>query len=154
MKSLTNNHDHKFVSRTKEQQNFLEQENLHYGQMIENAIRRHPMGISEISRQLNISRRTLYNWFEMKNLSLDIIYKIGYVIDYDFLKEFTQNESIELNQLKNQDIMDSPSTLNIKAKNQLDYWMVKYIELLEKFNDRLKYLASHNDHPGNDTNNK
>ena len=152
MKRVTNNDDHKSVSRTKEQQNFLEQLNLHYGKMIENAIRRHPMGISEISRQLNISRRTLYNWFEMKNLTPDIIYKIGFIIDYDFLKELNHNAPREL-KLTNQDIMDFLSTLNIEAKSPTHYWMFKYIELLEKYNDRLKHMASHNSHPGNGINN-
>jgi transcriptional regulator with XRE-family HTH domain len=109
---------------------------INCGQIVEKVVKMDRMSISEISRKLNVSRRTLYNWFETKNLSFDIIEKIGSVIDHDFSEEFP--ETFPLNKrLKNSDL----DMTNIQTKENLSdpiyYWMDKYIKLLERFNEVL-----------------
>jgi transcriptional regulator with XRE-family HTH domain len=106
------------------------------GQIVEKVVKMDRMSISEISRKLNVSRRTLYNWFETKNLSFDIIEKIGLVIDHDFSEEFP--ETFPLNKsLKNGNL----DMTNLQTKENLSdpiyYWMDKYIKLLERFNEVL-----------------
>jgi len=112
------------------------QENVlmrHHGEVIEYFVRRSPMGISAISRELHISRRTLYNWFESKVLSTGIIGQLGSVIDHDFNKEFPDL-------FLNKKLVDSGTSnydqLYGNSKDAI-YWMTKYIELLEAINKNL-----------------
>src|ERR1700754_1762845 len=64
--------------------------NPNFGRIVERVVRRDRMGISELARRLKVSRRTIYNWFEMERLSIDIISKIGFVIGHDFSDEFPE----------------------------------------------------------------
>jgi AcrR family transcriptional regulator len=112
----------------------------HHGEIIEYFVRRSPMGISAISRELNISRRTLYNWFENKVLPDSIIGQLGRVIDHDFNKEFPDL-------FLNKKLIDS-GTSNYdqsygESKDAI-YWMNKYIELLEAINKNLLLKKSDN----------
>lgn len=108
------------------------------GEIVELTIRRNNISISELSRKLNVSRRSIYNWFTQKSLSIDIICKIGEVIKHDFSKDFPEifNQS-----------MDLPDSRDIKSYTAADdyesvnYWRNKYINLLEKHND---FLSHHN----------
>ena len=58
------------------------------GEILERVIRRNHISISELSRKLNVSRRSIYNWFTQERLSRDVIYKIGTVLNHDFSAEF------------------------------------------------------------------
>ncbi|MBB2148457.1 hypothetical protein [Pedobacter gandavensis] len=97
------------------------------------------MGITELSRKLHVSRRTIYNWFDQESLSFDIIFKIGNVINHDFSKEFPddfarlQNEARE----KKQDLMSNEDNSTANYSTAVNYWMNKYIKLLEKYNELL-----------------
>jgi transcriptional regulator with XRE-family HTH domain len=111
---------------------------LHYGQIVERIVRRDHMGISEIARKLNVSRRTLYNWFETKKLSLDVICQIGFVIDHDFSKEFPDAFANRINSV-NVDSGFERLTGKEQPRDATYYWMDKYIKLLEKFNEVLSH---------------
>lgn len=111
---------------------------LHMGEILEHVVRRDRMGISELARRLNVSRRTMYNWFEMDRLSIEIIRRIGLVIGHDFSAEFPEEFA------KKSDYVDGESFTDIQ--NSLDppptavyYWMDRYIKLLEKFNTVLSH---------------
>ncbi|RZL51229.1 MAG: hypothetical protein EOP00_00380 [Pedobacter sp.] len=108
----------------------------HYGHVVEKVVRRAHIGISEIARKLHISRRTLYNWFETKQISIDIIKKIGYVIGHDFSVELPEAFSGEDRRAADQ-YLGMPFS-NIDDKNQsVFYWMERYIKLLENVNQNL-----------------
>jgi transcriptional regulator with XRE-family HTH domain len=111
---------------------------LHYGQIVERIVRRDHMGISEIARKLNVSRRTLYNWFETKKLSLDVICQIGFVIDHDFSKEFPDAFARKINSV-NADSGFERLVGKEQPRDATYYWMDKYIKLLEKFNEVLSH---------------
>lgn len=116
----------------------------HHGEVIEYFVRRSPMGISAISRELHISRRTLYNWFESKVLPDGIIGQLGRVIDHDFNKEFPDS-------FLNKKLIDLETyNYNQLYGNSKDaiYWMNKYIELLEVINKNL--LLKKSDYPMTD----
>jgi AcrR family transcriptional regulator len=109
---------------------------LNYGKIIEKVIRRDSRGISQISRKLNVSRRTLYNWFESEKLDFEIIIKIGLAIGYDFSIEIPDFEEKKKNH-----VHLFPEELT-KAKEHhsttVYYWMEKYISLLERYNTVLR----------------
>lgn len=100
------------------------------GEIVELAVRRRHINISELSRKLEVDRRTLYNWFGQKELPQSIIYKIGKAINYDFSHEFG-GEFDKLNEMpiKTNDVDHN----NQEQTDRAFYWMEKYIDLLEDY---------------------
>ncbi|EDM38351.1 hypothetical protein PBAL39_02012 [Pedobacter sp. BAL39] len=108
-------------------------ESINAGEIVEHAVRRQHVNISELSRRMNVNRRTLYNWFQQKKLHLDVIIAIGQVINYDFSKEFKdefQNSGFNASLPD----FDKPSDVTPAAlQDSKYYWMEKYITLLEDY---------------------
>ena len=105
----------------------------HAGSIIEKAVRRRNVSISSLSRKMNVNRRTLYNWFNKETLPSKIIGQIGKTIKYDFSSDFSNTSAYP--DLKF--IESDPSTISkseISESQAYQYWMIKYIELLEKYN--------------------
>ncbi|QEM02571.1 hypothetical protein DIU31_003205 [Mucilaginibacter rubeus] len=107
----------------------------HRGRTVEYVVRRSPLGISEISRRIGISRRSLYNWFENEKLDINQITQVGAAINYDFSKDFPV-EIYETELSLNEYLEVAPSPANGEI-SPVYYWMEKYIHLLEEFNKRL-----------------
>ena len=115
-----------------------------FGRIVERVVRRDRMGISELARRLKVSRRTIYNWFEMERLSIDIISKIGFVIGHDFSDEFPE----EFANADNHMAGDSVAQIQTEQPNNaIYYWMDRYIKLLEKFNEVLSHEIKDHDNP-------
>lgn len=108
----------------------------HHGHIIEKEVRKANIGISEIARHLHVSRRTLYNWFEIKTVSLDIIIKVGQVIGHDFSTELPEEFSNENINSINHGLIQ-PFDSKGDKKEVLYYWMERYIKLLENVNQNL-----------------
>jgi len=113
---------------------------LHYGAIVEMAVRRKSVNISEISRRMHVNRRSIYNWFQKDFLSIEIICEIGYIIDYDFSKDFPAEFA--------PDGFSNPhhplgykSRKNEAQDYSVHFWMNKYIDLLEKYNNLLMDYA-------------
>ncbi|MCQ6959299.1 helix-turn-helix domain-containing protein [Mucilaginibacter aquariorum] len=124
------------ATESKEQENHGRQD-LNYGRVVERAVRRNAMGISEIARRLGVSRRTLYNWFDIKDLSPDIISKIGFVLDYDFSGDFPE-DFFKGTKASETEVTGSTSrSSGLSPTDPVYYWMSMYIKLLENFNERL-----------------
>ena len=104
----------------------------HAGLIVEKAVRRHHLSISTISRKMTVDRRTIYNWFKKEDLSLKIIGQIGQVLDYDFSEDFQGMESLKDISTYNEPVFIQQPVYPITGSSQ--YWMLKYIELLEKYN--------------------
>ncbi|WP_439698608.1 helix-turn-helix domain-containing protein [Mucilaginibacter sp. AW1-7] len=109
--------------------------NRHRGKVVECVVRRHPMGLSEIARRVGISRRTLYNWFENEMLACDLIGQLGNVIEHDFTAEFP-GEGDKIKMARNEQL--TGATRNGSVESPVHYWMNKYIELLERYNQILQ----------------
>ncbi|MCX2449934.1 helix-turn-helix transcriptional regulator [Pedobacter sp. PLR] len=105
------------------------------GDVIERVVRK-KIGISELSRKLHVSRTAIYNWFEYGQVNLETICKIGEAIDYDFTKEFPE-EFASAQNLKITENANSQGKQDEDGNHAVDYWMTKYISLLEKYNDLL-----------------
>ena len=116
---------------------------MNKGEIVELVIRRNSLSISELSRRLHVSRRSIYNWFTQKNLSYDVIFRIGDVLNYDFSKEFPE---LYKGQTSENTIKQINPERNIDFnQNSANYWKNKYINLLEKHNEILSYspMSSH-----------
>lgn len=105
----------------------------HAGSIVESIIRKQGHNISKLARYMNISRCTLYNWFEQDSLPFDILVRIGSYINYDFSTDFPEIYSITPNLKSEIPSSAPPVTENEKA----EFWIRKYIHLLEKYNECL-----------------
>ncbi|TKB97610.1 helix-turn-helix domain-containing protein [Pedobacter cryophilus] len=109
---------------------------MNNGEIVELVIRRNNLSISELSRRLHVSRRSIYNWFTQPNLSFDIICKIGDTLGYDFSSDFPDL----FNGRESRMIKYITTDRNLEeAQNSASYWRSKYINLLEKHNEILSY---------------
>ena len=114
---------------------------LDIGQVLERVVRRDCIGISELSRKLNVSRRTIYNWFDQKTLNPEILLKVGHVLGHDFSKELPEafaNSSHRPHNTYNHPNQDNSTNGDNKS---VYFWMDKYIKLLEKYNELLGQLS-------------
>ncbi|SER70934.1 HTH domain-containing protein [Pedobacter rhizosphaerae] len=106
---------------------------LKQGEILERLVRRDRMGISELSRKLNVSRRTIYNWFGQDRLNHEIIWQVGNLLGQDLSTSFPDafpKQNME------QDGQSDGKMVSADG-NSVYFWMNKYIHLLEKYNDLL-----------------
>lgn len=115
----------------------------HIGSIIEHAIRRQGINISGLSREMNVSRRTLYNWFECAALDKRLVATVGKIIGYDFTAElgadFDSNNH-QVDELKNLSTLFSEAKLS--ENNEAHYWMQKCIRLLEEYNQLVERVKT------------
>jgi predicted transcriptional regulator len=107
---------------------------MHRGEIIEKAVRDSSVALSELARRLKVSRKTIYNIFERYDVDMDIVYKIGEIIHYDFSMHFPtmkNSPEIEIQKVDN-------SIETTLLKKEIEYWKDKYIVLLEEHNKLLK----------------
>lgn len=107
------------------------------------------IGISELSRILHVSRTSIYNWFEQEHLSIDIVCKIGHAIDHDFANEFPEEFAKAGNQIM-ADLISGKLNQQTQYNNSVQYWMNKYISLLEKHNELLSQMKTGADNRAED----
>ncbi|MFD2289004.1 hypothetical protein GJU39_13050 [Pedobacter petrophilus] len=105
-----------------------------HGEILERVVRRNRMGISELSRKLNVSRRTIYNWFGQDRLHQEIIWQIGHSLGQDL--------SVSFPDVFPKSNPETARPVEATAKpagdsNSVYFWMNKYIHLLEKYNSLL-----------------
>ncbi|MCB0409048.1 MAG: hypothetical protein KDD29_02445 [Flavobacteriales bacterium] len=100
---------------------------LHKGEMVEKVVRENRFPITLLAKRLGKSRQYVYNLFENPDVSIEIIFKIGKIIHYDFNNDLKEIAKI-------------PEEYKIKALTEPDitfenvtYWKAKYFELLEQY---------------------
>ena len=110
----------------------------HRGQIVEYIIRKNGHNISDIAKVFGITRRSLYNWFDTKQLRTGIIYRMGLIIRHDFSVEFPElfiSEDFKNINTPPQKIFDGIKTAeNTPEESQ---WKDKYLNLLEMYNGAL-----------------
>jgi hypothetical protein len=109
--------------------------NKHQGQIVEYVVRKNGFSLSELAIALNINRRSLYNWFQAKQLKKSIIHRIGCVLRHDFSKEFPELFlSEDFNSIyEPKKYRPEPASLI----NDDEIWKHKYITLLEQYSQLL-----------------
>ncbi|AZI26774.1 XRE family transcriptional regulator [Pedobacter sp. G11] len=105
----------------------------HGGNIIETIIRRRGHNISKLAKYMNISRCTIYHWFQKESLPSDVLFKIGTFINHDFSEEFPElfHMKVESN------VNKSFKNCHPDESKDVDHWILKYILLLEKYNETL-----------------
>jgi predicted transcriptional regulator len=104
----------------------------HKGEIVEKAVRESGYSITKLAARLGKSRRWVYDAFQNRNLSIDVILEIGKVIFYDF-----SNDLLELKRFK-VNAQDSAQFTYQVDENSVEYWKNKYLDLLEKYNRMLE----------------
>jgi plasmid maintenance system antidote protein VapI len=105
-------------------------ENIHMGQLLEKVIRRKEINITELAAALNITRRTLYNWFKQEIIDEGTMQRISDVIVYDFSSDTQIHTIINLG-------INRPAEEASIIKNEA-YWQDRYINLLEHYSELIK----------------
>jgi plasmid maintenance system antidote protein VapI len=114
----------------------------HYGEIIERTIRRNGYSISELSRLMNVNRRSIYNWFNQPKFKTDIIFKIGCALKHDFSIEFPELFSSEEFQKAFNQKKFSAEVNVLEEMEKVNYWKDKYINLLEDYTQALSMQSS------------
>lgn len=112
--------------------------NTHQGQIVEYIVRKNGYNISSLAKDLDVNRRSMYNWFNQKELKSDVIRRIGHIIRHDFSKEFpslfTSEDFKGIYALRSS---MSPLIVNYDKIEANDHWKGKYLNLLERYNIEL-----------------
>lgn len=112
---------------------------IHVGEVIEEIVRSNQLSISDLARRIHVNRRSVYNWFKQKNLRPYTLQRICYVLVYDFsikLPEFF-NKEFPITNLPPSGDKSEPQAEPEADQNAVQYWMNKYIYILEKYNEIL-----------------
>ena len=114
---------------------------LHAGEIVELAVRRKGVSISELSRRMHVNRRSIYNWFQQKSLKIEIICEIGYIIGYDFSQDFPEDFSQQGFAIM-ENLIEAGKRNSSDSSHSVHFWMTKYISVLEKYNELLQTIEN------------
>ena len=107
------------------------------GENLELAIRKSGVSITEMAKRMRVDRRTFYNWFKKANVRKEIFLEAGFIIGRDFTKDFPGLIDDKANEVKHHRINKfQEKEVGLLSPSQ-DYWKLKYIDLLEKYNEVL-----------------
>lgn len=106
---------------------------MHNGEIVELIVRRNKISISELSRKLDVSRKSIYNWFKKEDLSIEVINRIGEILNHNFVNELPEKYEELHKQLKK---LKSDKSTSPDPDLAL-YWKNKYINLLESYTNVL-----------------
>lgn len=107
---------------------------VHRGEIVEDAIRKSGITITQVAKRLGKSRRHIYNIFDDPNVPLETILQISKITHHDFSKEIPEIKPSNNSQFLGEDDGD------YKTTSQAEYWKNKYLELLEKYNELLEKM--------------
>jgi transcriptional regulator with XRE-family HTH domain len=98
---------------------------IHMGELLEKAVRRKGLNLTELASALNITRRTLYNWFKQELIDKATMERISDIIQFEF-------NSTSSTPMVTQNLMPNPVIIKDES-----YWQDKYIDLLERYSKLL-----------------
>ena len=109
----------------------------HHGQIVEYTIRKKGHSIADVARLVNVNRRSVYNWFNQKDLKVEVIYRVGIAIKHDFSKEFPEHfQKDDFEGVNAPKAIGNPAPDD--ANGDVDHlWKERYITLLESYNNYL-----------------
>ncbi len=85
------------------------------------------MSITAISHKLNVSRKTIYNYFEDPELDLKIVKRFEQILHTSIISQ----DQLMVN-------YNNPEGLPLTAEKEAAYWRPKYIDLLERYTQLLE----------------
>lgn len=110
----------------------------HQGKTIERIVRQKGHSISDLARLTKINRRFVYHWFSQRQLNIELIYKIGNAIGYDFSIVFPDLQHGD----RHPDVLIENDDTKLLNSTPIDAQVLKYkyLKLLEEYN---KLLIEH-----------
>jgi len=94
------------------------------GELLERAIRRKGLNITEIACAMDITRRTLYNWFEKPVIDRETMERFSSIISYDDISVQPKTNVADIKHPQ------------LQLKDEA-YWQDRYIDLLERYSSLL-----------------
>ena len=113
----------------------------HHGRLIEHCVRNSALNISEISYELNVSRSTIYHWFQKEKLAGEIIRQVGKATKHDFSVDFPELFTKEDFTLSVSAESNLPAVGSSLSQEENDTWKIKYLHLLEKHKALLEFYS-------------
>lgn len=111
------------------------EKNIHRGEILEEAVRRSPLKITQLVKRMGISRSSYYNHIADPHLPFETLEQYGKVLQYDFTQDFPSMARYAFEEEVAP--YGEPSTLE-EAVQQRDYWKNKYLVLLEEYLQEVK----------------
>jgi len=96
------------------------------GIILQKAVLKSGISVSEIGRRLGKGRSWLYFQFSRNKVPVEVFFQIGNIINHDFTEDV-----IELRKF-------SPSSTNNNEKETAEYWKMRFYKLLEEHVELLK----------------
>lgn len=100
------------------------------GKMLEEILERRGIKIVELAKQLNVNRRTIYNWFERETLKENLIHRISDSISINLFQEYPEVFGVDKNLISQSEKQELTNEYIIKYNRLLE----AYLELQQKFN--------------------
>jgi len=108
----------------------------HYGQIVEYRVRKNGYSISDLAKNLQVNRRSIYNWFNQPHLKKDIIFHIGCLLRHDFSEDLPAMFSPD--DFKSFHKVPPKHNSNVADYNEEnEHYKNKYVTLLEQYNNLL-----------------
>ena len=98
------------------------------GELLERAIRRKGLNITEIAFAMKVTRRTLYNWFKQDVIDRETMERLSTIVKYDVESNLPGIFTTEVK---------DPI---IPIKDEV-YWQGRYIDLLERYSSLLANMV-------------
>ena len=119
----------------------------HQGEILQEAIRNSGISITRIVEELGITRPTIYRKFKDETIDYSFVKRVGDIINHNFSDDFTSVQQSSLsfvtNTIKNNvtnsvtSRVTQPQNADFDVSKQLLTLQVKYIALLESYNELL-----------------
>ena len=72
---------------------------VHIGKRIKEKVKQSGMSVTEFAKRINYSRRNIYAIFDKETIDMGLMFKIGEVLDHNFLKDYVeQDEELQLHE--------------------------------------------------------
>lgn len=106
---------------------------MHCGALVFEKIKETGFSVTMVSQKIGVSRRTMYNYFQTDDLSLEIIARIGNAIHYDF--------SLVLPEIVGVSESFPEFRTQKELANEIEHWKNKYLGLMEDYCELLEKIA-------------
>ena len=96
----------------------------HVGKQLEDAVRASEWSITALAQKLNLSRKTIYNYFENPDLEDYIVKRFEHVLHVYILDGNKENGTVN---------ETTPMHHQYSTEGSAQFWKDKYLDLLEKY---------------------
>jgi hypothetical protein len=99
---------------------------IHMGELLERAIRRTGLDITDLAVALGVDRRAICSWFTMEVIDKSIMDRISHIIKHDYSTGDRKAAIIKLKTKESSPLRDDA------------YWKDKYLIFLQRYSELIK----------------